>query len=671
MIALLLILAAVIVVQHDAPRAPFVANDYPLLDQAARQPLSASLVQPDPTGSPYRPVSRQVWFRALGGREASPATFHTATLVLFVLSVAMLWGLGAQLAGWPAGTIAAAVFGLHYAADVPLRWASGSAPMIATFLALSTVCLHRAGWRWPAALTVMLAALAQETALVAPVIAVLLDHRDREPWGKTLARARPLALATLLAVAAIATAAWRGLGAPPLGFTPGAIASAFTHFAHVLVGLEWGPGGVRSSIPSAGIAFAAAAIIVALAALWSARKPRSWSSRPSVEAGGVAPERAFGVGLAWALIAAATVAATARTWSAHDYAFALCGMALALGVMLSRAPRALAVVVVVALVLGSDQARRAGPDEAEARSSFRSYIHRAGLERDGATDRVAIDELRRVRPKLPQRATLFFPAGPELESLRLGDGAPVRCAYGDTTLRVDQIDHFTAADVARGPVLFFTRSGGTLEESSTVPQLGRLALGMVHEEQLAPAADLLRYLQTRSNETWIRYWLAWVERERGRETESARWLAQLGMQVPDEASPRRKGPGALLLESAEHAVAGDTTTALRVLGRAVREHPLDPTVHGRLADLATARRVWGQAAVESYAARVLAPEHPRTWRRWAAVMLEAGREEQAEQALERYLALAGHSGRRDREVKRLMANLREETLASIPDDDAP
>jgi tetratricopeptide (TPR) repeat protein len=89
------------------------------------------------------------------------------------------------------------------------------------------------------------------------------------------------------------------------------------------------------------------------------------------------------------------------------------------------------------------------------------------------------------------------------------------------------------------------------------------------------------------------------------------------------------------------------------------EAGLDPWVHARLASLclATADRQQ-QGAIEAYAFRVLSPDDPDAWRKWASAQLAARQYEGALHSLEKYLALAGKAGKADAEVEGVIQSLR-------------
>jgi len=125
----------------------------------------------------------------------------------------------------------------------------------------------RRGW---AALALALALLSKETAVLTPVLAVLLDRRAGEPWRLTARRAWPLGSRRWhgsplwLAMSsgahrarATAPGRWRGGGArAPL---------------QVVTGLEWGPGGIAGPGSPPGSGWRSRSAAGAVLWLWSAR----------------------------------------------------------------------------------------------------------------------------------------------------------------------------------------------------------------------------------------------------------------------------------------------------------------------------------------------------------------------------------------------------------------
>jgi len=176
-VGLLLVLAGTIVLYLPALRTGFFADDYLFLDQVRGRSLLEALRAPDPLSNFFRPVSRQLYFWVIAGlTHESPVAFRVGNLA----TIALLWALVRRLASDRAAMFAAAFLALHYAADIPVRWACGSQELLAVAGALAAILLHVSGRRMAAGVAMLLAALSKEVVLLAPLIAVAADHRAGE-----------------------------------------------------------------------------------------------------------------------------------------------------------------------------------------------------------------------------------------------------------------------------------------------------------------------------------------------------------------------------------------------------------------------------------------------------------------------------------------------------------
>ena len=697
LLAMIALLAAILVLRQGDVRAPFFADDYLFLDQVAGHSLPAVLAQPDPIGNDYRPVSRQVWFWTLsrvGG--GGPGIFHVANLALLLFSLLLLGYLAYTLGGPVVAGVAVALVGLHEATDVTQLWASGSQDLLALAFALLAMVLHRAGRHSIAAAAVFLAVLSKETAVVAPVLAVLVDHRAREGWARTLGRSRPLFIGLGLALVVWMAGVLRLHLSPGLGAALGrdSIAAAFAHLLHLSIGLEWSRNGAVPVWPTVALLVALPLVLLAMIGLWQGPS-RGRSSSASASA--PAPARAMAIGIAWAGLGALPIAAAAPVWSSYQYLFALCGAGLALGGMLSYAPRPAALIAVAAILLSSDQSRRVAEFSA-ARDpwTFRSHVNRAYLKRATVHQERLLADLRRVRPELPKNSTLFFAGVPEYIGFQVGDGPLVRWNYRDPTLRAYYATEFSEAKAKRGPTFFFVVENDRIRELRKPDEIRELVLSIVHGDRLEAGRDALRHLlRTNPKDRFSRYWLAWVEQGLGHPDEAAKLLTSIGidttdsdagyMKEPPPLDPEyrnwqawiewRKSPYKAIRDAEKHLAVNDSAGAQAILARTTRQHPQLAEAHARLADVALLRGDLAVATVESYAARTLAPKAPRAWRRWAAVMLAAERFDLAERALQRYVDLAGGRANADREATRVLDELRRtrqtETFAAATGASAP
>src|SRR5262245_8463411 len=141
-----LVLLAAFALHAQALTLPFFADDYLFLDQVRHRSLFEVLAAPDPIGNFFRPLGRQVSFRLVAHlTRPAPVAFHAVNLGLFLAIVGLLFSIARRLAGPYAAATASAVVALHYAADVPVRWVSGSQDLMATTGALASLWLLQRG----------------------------------------------------------------------------------------------------------------------------------------------------------------------------------------------------------------------------------------------------------------------------------------------------------------------------------------------------------------------------------------------------------------------------------------------------------------------------------------------------------------------------------------------
>jgi Tetratricopeptide repeat len=691
LLSLILIVLAVVIVKGGIGRSQFFASDYLILDHVAAKSLPATLAAPDPIGDFYRPLSRQTWFWTLsriGG--GNPAVFHAANLALLVILLALLAWIAWTMAGPAAAAVAVTLIGFHEATDVVNHWAGASQDLLAVTLSLATILLYRAGAGVIAGITLFLALLSKETAIVTPILAVMVDRKSGEDVIQAIRRSAPLVVAVVVAGALWVLAVTRGPGIP--GVNPpvnlGAVIPVLFHLGHVALGLEWGANGSRIMRPSISLMIALPILLALVAWLRPSRRERRVTARYKHAP---APGRALLVGLLWAGFAALPVVVSAATWSSYQYLLALCGSALAIGALLSMAPRSAALIAVAALLFTTDQVRRS-----EEFSTWRdpwkkrSHLNRAFIAHASDAQETMIANLKRARPDLPRNSTLYF-MGPESAGLPTGDGPVLRWAYRDPTVRAYRATEFTEERARRGPNFFFAADGSGLRELQRPEEVRELAVDIVFAERLDPARDALSHLlRANADDHASRYWLAWVEMARGQHASAEQHMTNLGLRMMatdsvflKEAPPFddtysnwrewlawKRSPYKVLQDADKLVADGRAADAQKVLEGAVREHPFLPEMHGRLADVALGNGDPSTAAVEAFAARALAPEDPATWRRWGTILIAVHRPENALPAFEHYLELAGTAGASDREAQRIVEGLRN-SLASAPPPAAP
>src|SRR5262249_29173653 len=131
LLALLPSLVATLWLHASALRLPFFADDYLFLDQLRGRHLLAVLTSHDPLRNFWRPLGRQGYFWLVARLGESPVAAHALNLLLFLSIVTLLFLLVRRVAGQRAAAIAAGIVSMSYAADVPVRWASGRQDLIA------------------------------------------------------------------------------------------------------------------------------------------------------------------------------------------------------------------------------------------------------------------------------------------------------------------------------------------------------------------------------------------------------------------------------------------------------------------------------------------------------------------------------------------------------------
>ena len=639
--ALAAVLLAAAWLHRGALRAPFFADDYLFLDRVTGRSLWQALLAPDPIGNYLRPLGRALWFWTLSALSGgAPGAFHAANLGLFLVGVVLLWGLVRQALGPRAALIAAALLALQHAADVPVLWASGSQDLLAVCLALAALRLFVAGRRFVAALCFLLALLAKEVVVLTPLIAAALDRKAGERWSRPLARAWPLFAA--LAVWGCVLLSW-SLGHPLLGMKPhvgpAELLATPLHLLQTVLGIEWSQAGWTPRLPSAAVA------LLALVVAWQGRlfRERSTGAGETVLPGAL-----------WACLGAVPVVAVAGIWSAYYFLFAACGAAWALAAVARRWPWWTPAALVA--VLGWSCENAGGlPEFATANDPWTtcSHVNRRYLERGMFTSGRYLEDLRRARPTLPRRSTLFFSQFPAKVAFQTADGPLVRWAYRDTSLRSYFLTRFRLEDARRGPVFFFQASHDSLHEVQGPDSLERIGLGLLLSGAPEAARDLWRLEHERDPaSTRTAYRLAWVELRLSRPDSARAWLVRSGAAPDAGSAPETRA-------AYQQVTAGDTARAIEIAGSGALGHALDPGIHAILADLLLVHQgVSDGAVIESYATWVLAPQEASSWRRWGMVSYLRGRQPEARDALERYFALGGPAARNDAEAVRILADIR-------------
>ncbi|HXS83045.1 MAG TPA: hypothetical protein VN896_10045 [Methylomirabilota bacterium] len=690
-------LAVAAVVTHARSfSAPFFADDWLFLDQVRYRSLGHVLGSPDPIGNYFRPLGRQVWFWLLArvGGEGAFA-FHLANLCCLVGSVVLLAVLARRLAGPLAGIVAAGFLALHYAADVPVLWVSGSQELLSLTFALAALAVYERGRRAFAAALYFGALLSKEVVVLLPIVALALDGAGG-PWRVRVRRAWPLAVALVAWIAIVAWAvARRGGAGAGLSITAAGPVAAVVLLVRVALGLEWQTGALPFTRftdpgPAALAAIAAAGLAVlsmtparpsprAKGDVASARGARTQKRErrardaaapappPSADASAapaaaesaratLRPAAGVRAGLLWALAGALPVAVVANLWSAYYFLFAIAGAGLAIGSLLAlrQAPAWLASAIVVVAGFASTQAR--GLEEfatAPSAWSGQSHVNRFYLERGMHVITRGLEDLREQIPHPKPGTTFFFAGLPPFAAFQVGDGPLVRGAYRDSSLHGHYLSELTRERLERGPwaVFFFDMETGRLVDRSRDPGVFvSSALGQMMNDRLDVAAAALdaagmvgEDLQTRA------YLSALVAWGRGDTTRAKEWFTQL---------PRGlgRGGGEAVDVCRRLIVARDTLAAVVAVRRALLDNVLNSDLHAVLSQiLMTRNETLAEGELEAFAARVLNPESAAAWRLWALVLARENRQRESIAALDRYLKLRPEAARDDPEALRLRA----------------
>jgi hypothetical protein len=673
-------LVAAFIAHMSALRAPFFADDWLFLDQVRARTLAAVLASPDPIGNFLRPLGRQVWFWTLGTVSGeSPLPFHAANLVMFLVALVLLARLARRVSGPLAGIVAASYLALHYAADVPVMWASGSQELLALLFALAALEAHAVRRSLLAGGLLFLALLGKEVVALTPLVAVWLDTGEGT-WATRARRAWPLGAAVVV---------WLAIFVPFMLTRPtvgsGLALSAIGPLAmpvllvRVAAGLEWPTGGFPAFPPRDPGAAGLFSLLVALAGLVAAasvaRAQRPPVARTSAKSGRPAkrpaPERAeppsapptsadgVRAGLAWALAGALPVAAIAPVWSAYYFLFSLAGVGLALGsaVARTRAPLAWALAAVGVLGWTSHQARVL-TEFATAPSAWsaQGHVNRFYMLRGMTVVQHAIDDLRSQAPQVAPRTTFFFAGVPAFAAVQVADGPFVRSVYRDSSLRSYFLSAISREHLARGPwKMFFyeSKSGRMVDNTNSPGVLLSTALGMIlndRPEAARAALDAAHALGPPDRA--LDYVTGLVAFERGDSAAAAESFLRAGL------NPVRGGSD--VLRQVDVALArADTMTAAELLRRGTSVYSYEAKLHAKYSDVLLGRpstRPDGQ--LEAYAARVLDPSDGLSWRRWGYVLANQNRHPEALSAFERYARLAPAAAAADERTREAVAILK-------------
>ena len=651
------ILMGSFILQASTLTVPFFADDYVFLDFVRFKSLWQSVLSPDPLNNYFRPLGRQVyfWLNAHISNE-SPVFFHSVNLSLFFLSLGLLFSIGKRMASMAAGAVAAGFLALHYAVDLPLRWASGSQDLLATAGALVAIRLFLARRQWLAAPVLFLALLCKEVVVFTPLIAILLGRWEGESWKRAAYRTLPLFL-VLIPWAIM----WHLFGsqivAPGLRLTFGVsgFLASLVQLARVIFGFEWPTGQFVSRWlvvpPILALLPVVIAVLLASSPRRQATQPRESEHAPkSPRSTKVAHSPASGLG--WALLGAIPVGPVATIWCSYHFLFALAGIGLALGMWVTRLPRWVAVALIV-IVAWTSQGARLMDEFATAPNAWsaQSHLNSWWFNRGAGYVKSYLRDLKQAHSTVPRGSTFFFSGIP---GFTIWHSAPlVHWAYRDSSLNGYLLGEFSLERAGRGPDFYFIGHGNRLEEIPASDALQEVASAMLRRGDLNKTREaLILQLETDPGNQKARYWLGWVEWALGDTARALDMLKQTGLVLD-------RGPSPEFSYASTVASSGETQRAIDLVFAAVRRHGLDPAGHALLSDLLYVResRTYKPSPdlfIEAFAARALEPQNPAAWKRWGILQYYSGLFAEAGKSLNTYLELAGPAADGDAQVREML-----------------
>ena len=232
---------------------------------------------------------------------------------------------------------------------------------------------------------------------------------------------------------------------------------------------------------------------------------------------------------------------------------------------------------------------------------------------------------------------MFFGGLPAFGGFQAGDGPLLRWAYRDSSLRSYFIMQITAERYRRGPAFAFIVQHDSLDEIKLdQARLRSIAMTAMISDRPRVALDMLGLPETAApTDRFAPYWRAWLRWALGDTTGARVELRQAGMTL--DAGPTPEIATALRLVAA-----GDTVGAQDLMSQAMARHALDPEAHALLGGLFVNERGYeSAAAVEAYAATLLAPQVGRYWWLLAFVQSKGLRYDESQRSIERFLALGG------------------------------
>lgn len=403
---------------------PFIGDDYVFLDKARSQSVSELFGLGNTDFGWYRPWSRELHFWVLHRLFGlSEVAFRIVGMGLWCIGLLLYHRLVTQLAGPRAAGLSllgAASLGLW---GTPILWISGSQDLWLLVWGVATLSLGLSGRFGWATATYALALLSKETAVVLPLILLASLVLAGVAKRRLMLGVLPLLGTTLAWLLIHPTLKLRLLGpqtaTAELEHRP-ALPLLGLKTLLASINLDAIPMPVDVSLDDVALAVAAAALVGALG--WSLRQSRG-------ERGPQAPSTGRVVlwGALWAVIGWSPLFMPSIGWHAYYGGFGALGAWLPGGVLLSRRPRLVPIVLICLVLVRSARAETLSWDWGNE-----WYQRRAGRILEAVRQ-----GLRSHHPTLEPNTRIYFANIPNNIGLIAGRSPAVRVWYDDSSLNAD------------------------------------------------------------------------------------------------------------------------------------------------------------------------------------------------------------------------------------------